>query len=98
MIKMVKKKKDYINIYGQIVRDTEYYKEYKRLGGKKSRKEYFENLDIFIDETLDIFVYGDTIRHNSREESIVTVSEIANIPIREVIKIFESVDNIDAYT
>ena len=44
MIKMVKKKKDYINIYGQIVRDSEYYKEYKRLGGKKSRKEYFENL------------------------------------------------------
>ena len=40
----------------QVPYQEEYYKEYKALGGKKSKKEYFENLDIFIDETLDIWV------------------------------------------
>jgi len=40
----------------QVPYQEEYYKEYKALGGKKSKKEYFENLDIFIDETL-----GDTM-------------------------------------
>ena len=79
-------------------RDEEYYKEYKKLGGKKSKKQFFENLDIFIDETLDIFIFGDPIRHDSREDSMYAVSNIANIPIREVYLIFESVNNIDAYT
>ena len=78
--------------------DEEYYKEYKRIGGKKSKKQFFENLDIFIDETLDIFVFGDPTRHDSREDSMYAVSNIANIPMSEVNLIFESVDNIDAYT
>ena len=78
--------------------EREYYQEYKALGGKKSKKEYFENLDIFIDETLDIFVDGNPIRHNTREDSFYAVSEIANIPMREVNLIFRSIDNIDAYT
>ena len=82
----------------QIPYQEEYYKEYKLLGGKKSKREYFKNLDIFIDETLDIFVDGNPIRHNSREDSIYAVSEIANIPMREVNLIFESVDTVTAYT
>ena len=78
--------------------EEEYYKEYKRIGGKKSKKQYFENLDIFIDETLDIFVFGDLTRYDSREDSMYAVSEIANISMKEVNLIFESVDNVTAYT
>ena len=82
----------------QVPYQEEYYQEYKALGGKKSKKEYFENLDIFIDETLDIFVDGNPIRHNTREDSFYAVSEIANIPMREVNLIFNSVDAVTAYT
>ena len=78
--------------------DEEYYEEYKTLGGKKSKKQYFENLDIFIDETLDIFVFGDTSKYNSREDSMYAVKEIANIPMREVNLILKSVDRVTAYT
>ena len=34
---------------------NDYYKEYKKLGGKKNIEEYDTNLDIFIHHTLDIF-------------------------------------------
>ena len=78
--------------------EREYYKEYKRLGGKKNKKQYFENLDIFIYETLGAFTGTDEPRYDSREESMYAVSKIAKIPMREVNLILESVDNIDAYT
>ena len=39
--------------------DDDSFKEYKKLGGKSSQKEYFKNHDIFIDETWDIFIMGD---------------------------------------
>ena len=76
----------------------EYFEEYVSLGGKKSKKKYFENLEIFFDETLEIWVYGNTELHNTREDSMYAVSEIANIPMKEVNLILESVDNVTAYT
>jgi hypothetical protein len=81
--------------------DEEYYQEYKLLGGKKSKREYFKNLDIFLEETLDVFTGGDIDKpekYESREDSMYAVSEIANIPMREVNRIFKSVDRITAYT
>ena len=77
---------------------NEYFEEYKSLGGKKNKKEYSENLEIFFDETYDIFIDGNTKFHDTREDSMYAVSEIANIPMREVNLIFESVDNVTAYT
>ena len=78
--------------------DEEYYQEYKALGGKKSKKEYFENLDIFIEETLGVFTGTEQPKYDSRDDSMYAVSEIANIPMREVNRIFDSVDRITAYT
>ena len=37
----------------------DYYLEYVSLGGKKNRKEYNKNNEIFFEETYDIFVFGD---------------------------------------
>jgi hypothetical protein len=81
--------------------EVDYYYEYKRLGGKKNRKKYFENLDIFLEETHDIFVHGDYStkpQYDSREDSFDGVSEIANITLREVYLIYDSVNNVTAYT
>ena len=75
-----------------------YFDEYKNLGGKKNKKEYGNNLWIFFDETLEIWVYGNTEQHDTREDSMYAVSEIANIPMKEVNLILESVDNVTAYT
>jgi hypothetical protein len=76
----------------------EYYQEYKALGGKKSKKEYFDNLDIFIDETLGVFTGTEEPKYDSRDDSMYAVSDIANIPMREVNRIFDSVDRITPYT
>tara|TARA_R100000656_G_scaffold91881_1_gene66677 strand:- start:173 stop:448 length:276 start_codon:yes stop_codon:yes gene_type:complete len=76
----------------------EYYKEYKKLGGKKNIEEYDTNLDIFIHHTLDIFCYGDTRIHNTREKASYAVIKEAKISVKEYNLIFESVDNVTSYT
>jgi len=76
----------------------EYFEEYVSLGGKKNRTKYDKNIEIFFDETLEIWVYGNTEQHDTREDSMYAVSEIANIPMKEVNLILESVDNVTAYT
>ena len=78
--------------------NEEYFEEYKKLGGKSNKTKYLKNLDIFIEETLDIWVYGDPIKHDNRSDSMYAVSDIAKIPMKEVNLIFESVDNIHTYT
>ena len=74
-----------------------YFVEYKRLGGKKTKKQYIKNLDIFFDETFDIFV-GNPIIHETREDAGYAVIDKTNISVDEYNLIFESVDNITAYT
>jgi len=94
--KKLKKVKDDIKEFQKM--NNDWFNEYKSLGGKKSKKQYFKNLEIFFDETLEIWVYSNTEQHNTREDSMYAVSEIANIPMKEVNLIFESVDNVTAYT
>ena len=84
--------KDIDYAFGQVESSTTLW------GGRIYDGINLTKIDIFIDETLDIFVFGDPTRHDSREDSMYAVSNIANIPMREVNLIFESVDNIDAYT
>ena len=75
-----------------------YFIEYKKLKGRKSKKEYFYNLQIFLDETMDIFVFGEHTKYSSRSDSMYGVCDLAHISISEVNKILESVDNVDSYT
>ena len=77
---------------------NDYFDEYKSLGGKKNKKEYSENLDIFFEETYDIFIDGNPIKHKSRVKAGYAVMDIANISVDEYNLIFESVDNVTAYT
>ena len=72
--------------------------EYKKLGGKKDIIAYRINLDVFLEETRDILVYGDPSKHNSREKSMYAVSKIANISMKEVNLILESIDKVSSYT
>ena len=77
---------------------AEWYKEYKKLGGKKSRREYDKNIDVFQEHTWDIFIHGDPSRYNSREEALEAVKEDLKIDNKELNLIFQSIDNVTAYT
>jgi len=77
---------------------SDYYKEYKKLGGKKSKNQYQKMTDVFFEETLSIFVDGNPIRHSSREKAVKAVIKKLKISVVEFNKIFESIDNITAYT
>ena len=77
---------------------NDYYKEYKKLGGKKNKKEYDINLDIFLDHTLEIYVYGNTTKHDTRSKAWNAVIKEAKITNKELILIFDSVDNVTSYT
>jgi len=94
--KKLQKVKDDIKEYQKM--NNDWFNEYKSLGGKKSKKKYFENLEIFFDETLGVFTGTDEPLYDSRMESMYAVSEIANIPMKEVNLILTSVDNVTAYT
>jgi len=78
--------------------EDNWFKEYKRLGGKKNRKAYDKNLDVFVYHTNDIFIHGDMSKYNSREEALQAVKKDLKIDNKELNLIFESIDNITAYT
>jgi len=78
--------------------EVDYYYEYKKLGGKKNRRKYFEILDIFLEETYPIFINEDPTKYNSRNESLDGVMQIANIDDEELDILFDSVDNVTSYT
>jgi hypothetical protein len=76
----------------------DYYLEYISLGGKKNRKEYDKNNQIFFEETYDIFVFGDTWKHETREKALSAVIDKAGLSTKEYNLIFTSIDNVTAYT
>ena len=76
----------------------DYYIEYVSLGGKKNRKEYDKINQIFFEETYDIFVFGDTWKHETKEEALSAVIDKAGLSPKEYNLIFTSVDNITSYT
>jgi len=76
----------------------DYYLEYVSLGGKKNREEYDKNNQIFFEETYDIFVFGDTWKHETREEALSAVIDKAGLTTKEYNLIFTSIDNVTAYT
>jgi len=76
----------------------DYYLEYVSLGGKKNRKEYDKINQIFFEETYDIFVFGDTWKHETKEEALSAVIDKAGLSTKEYNLIFTSVDNVTAYT
>ena len=80
--------------------ENEFYREYKKLGGKKSRAKYKSLLDEFIDHTLDIFTGtgGEQIRYSTRNEALYGFKKSAKIDWKEVDRIYDSVNNIHAYT
>ena len=80
--------------------ENEFYREYKKLGGKKSRAKYKNLLNEFYDHTLDIFTGtgGEQIRYSTRNEALYGFKKSAKIDWKEVDRIYESVDNIHAYT
>jgi len=78
--------------------ENEFYREYKKLGGKKSRAKYKNLLNEFYDHTWDIFTGGEQIRYSTRNEALYGFKKSAKIDWKEVDRIYESVDNIHAYT
>ena len=78
--------------------ENDFYREYKRLGGKKTRAKYKTLLNKFYDHTMDIFVHGDASRYKSRNLALNGFRKAAKIDNKEVDRIFSSVDNVHAYT
>ena len=78
--------------------ENEFYREYKRLGGKKSKAKYKTLLNKFFDHTMDIFVHGDPSRYKSRNLAFYGFRKAAKIDNKEAERIYHSVDNIHAYT
>ena len=80
--------------------ENEFYREYKKLGGKKSRAKYKSLLNEFYDHTLDIFTGtgGEQIRYSTRNEALYGFKKSAKIDWKEVDRIYDSVNNIHAYT
>jgi len=76
----------------------EYFEEYVSLGGKKNRSAYDKNIEIFFDETYDIFIDGNPIIHESRHKAALAVMNEAGISAKEYNLIISSVDNVTAYT
>ena len=78
--------------------DDDWFKEYKRLGGKKTRKQYEKNVDIFVYHTHDIFIHGDASKYKNRGEALEAVKKEAKIDNKELNKLFDSISNITAWT
>ena len=80
--------------------ENEFYREYKKLGGKKSRAKYKNLLNEFYYHTLDIFTGtgGEQIRYSTRNEALYGFKKSAKIDWKEVDRIYDSVNNIHAYT
>ncbi len=76
----------------------DYFTEYKKLGGKKTKKQYMENMEIFFNETWDIFIQGNAVYYETREDALEAVKQIAKISDKELELIFDSIDNITSYT
>jgi hypothetical protein len=83
---------------GHIFPDDDWFKEYKRLGGKTSKKQYEKNVEIFREATFDIFIFGDPSKYATRGEALNAVKRNAKIDNKELNLIFESIDNVTAYT
>ena len=79
-------------------KESEYYSEYKKLGGKQKKSQYRKNLNIFLDETYDIYIDGNPDKHESRDDANWAVIKKAGISVKEFNLIFDSVDNVDGYT
>jgi|TARA_R110000751_G_scaffold252325_1_gene352039 hypothetical protein len=100
--KEIKQRKDQSRAQGDIgFPEVDYYYEYKRLGGSENRKKFFKILDVFLEETYDIFINGDYTnrpQYKSREDSFDGVADITNLTYDDVFLIYESVNNVTAYT
>ena len=79
-------------------REQDVFNEYENIGGTKNFKQFKKIHDIFLDETLDIYVYGDTTKHNSRSEALDSVMDITGISENELYLHLESEDNLGGYT
>lgn len=76
----------------------DYYKEYRNLGGKKMRDEYDKMVDIFHDHTMDLYIHGDTTKYETRDEAWNGCQKALQINNKEMNRLFESINNITAYT
>ena len=77
---------------------NEFYREYKRLGGKKSKAKYTSLLNKFFDHTMDIFTGIGDPRYKTRNQALNGFRKAAKIDNKEVNRIFDSVNNVHAYT
>ena len=83
-----------------VSREKEVYEEYKKLGGKKSKNLFLDEHDVFLDETLEIFVDGNYSNSNykSRDEALDGVIELTNMSEKELNLHFKAEDNLGGYT
>lgn len=77
---------------------NEYFIEYQKLGGQKNKDDYFAAYQVFENETSELWIEGNTIKYDSRSESLDAVQKILEIDDEELDKLFHSIDNVTAWT
>jgi hypothetical protein len=77
--------------------DEQWFAEYRKLGGKHTKKVFLTNLDVFFDLTVDVFVGGDNPKFSSREDAMATWAKYLKCS-KEAEIYFHAVDNVMAYT
>jgi hypothetical protein len=79
-------------------RDEELVNEYNKLGGTKPIHKFLDEHDVFLEETLEIFVYGDQLFHDTREEALKAVKKRTKMSNKELNLHLEVEDNLGGYT
>ena len=77
-----------------------FYAEYKRLGGRLNKRDYERAAAHFLVYTFEIFVVGNPTKYPSRGAAINAYAGWLrhHDPAETVGRIFESQDNVHAYT
>ena len=83
-----------------IVEEPQFYKEYKRLGGKLSKGDYTKVASMFVWFTEEAYVDGFWLFHGDRKNSWAMFARwlSQHCPDEKADTIYQSIDNVHAYT
>lgn len=77
---------------------TEFFMEYKKLGGKKNRENYDKIIDIFTEHTCDIFTMGCMDKYETPKEALAGFMAATKCSKNECDRLFSSLDNVASYS
>jgi hypothetical protein len=74
----------------------QYFRAYKKLGGKHDKPTFVKNLDTFVEIIVPIYCYGECDKYDSREDAFADWAKYLGGDWEEAGLYFESIDSITA--